>query len=86
MQNFQIGDIIYIPNTCSLQSMVYYGEHKKDRISCPCSWTRMQARVTKVQQNFIHVIDLIDANRKTVFYHSDISLVRRAVGAEDGSD
>jgi hypothetical protein len=79
---FSLGDIIFVPQMCSLQSMVYYGEHKKE-IGCPCTWLHAKAQVISIQGNFVHVADLTDPSRKTAFYHQDITLVQRA-GAEDG--
>jgi hypothetical protein len=81
---FSIGDTIFVPNQCSLQSMIYYGEHKKE-FSCPCNWLHAKGKVIGIKGNFVFVADLVDPAHKTAFYHLDITLVQRA-GAEDGQD
>lgn len=85
MITFSSGDIIYVPRICSLHSMVYYGEHREEKLSCPCSWTHTKGRVSHSHGNFVHVEDLVDSTRKTAFYHSDITLIQRA-GVEDVFD
>ncbi len=81
---FSIGDMVFVPNICSMQSMVYYGEHRSE-LTCPCTWKHNRAVVTRLHGNFVHVADILDANHRTAFYHKDITLVQRA-GAEDGAD
>lgn len=81
---FSIGDTVFVPDVCSIQSMVYYGEHRLN-LSCPCTWKHNKAIVTKIHGNFVHVADVVDSNHKTAFYHKDITLVQRA-GVEDGAD
>ena len=83
-QLFSEGDIIFVPNMCGLQSMVYYGEHRKE-LTCPCTWMHNKGKVIKLHGNFVHVADLVDPSRITAFYHLDINLVQRA-GVEDGTD
>jgi len=85
MALFNEGDIIFVPQMCSLQSMVYYGEHRAEGLTCPCTWMHSKGIVQKIQGNFVYVGDLLDSSRKTAFHHSDITLVQKA-GAEDGQD
>lgn len=76
---------MFLPRICSIHSMVYYGEHKNEGLSCPCSWVHAKGKITRIHGNFVHVIDMLDPNRKTAFYHLDIVLIQRA-GVEDGFD
>ena len=82
--SFSINDIVFVPDMCSVHSMVYYGEHRTE-ISCPCTWRHVRAQVTKLHGNFVHVRDIINSERITAFYHQDITLIQRA-GVEDGAD
>lgn len=75
---FSINDVVYIPDTCSVQSMIYYGEHRNEQISCPCSWRHEKAIVTRIRGNFVYVSDMINSTRRTVFYHKDLNLVQKA--------
>lgn len=81
---FSIGDTVFVPEVCSIQSMIYYGEHRAE-LTCPCTWRHNRAVVTRIHGNFVHVADAADPQHKTAFYHKDITLVQRA-GAEDGAD
>lgn len=82
---FSVGDKVFVPYMCSLHSMIYYGEHKQERLTCPCTWLHSKGIVTKIHGNFVYVEDEVDKKRFTAFYHMDLTLVQKA-GAEDGDD
>ena len=73
----QIGDTVYIEKS-SVQSMVYYSEHKQD-FGCPCKWRRMRGVITGFKGNYAHVYELGNPTNISAFHLRDLQLVDAGV-------